>query len=399
LSDEAPVSRSFSFLFLEKVPLLVLSAASGVVTYFVQRAGQAVRIAPLHLRLGNAVVAYVRYIGKAFWPTRMVALYPHPGRFLPVWQMLASGVVLLTITAFVLRLRSRRYLAVGWFWFLGMMVPVIGVVQVGVQAMADRYAYWPYIGLFIGVVWLVTETAQERKIPGKWLAVPGLAILLVLGAVTYRQIGYWHDSEILWRHTLAVTERNYSAHNALAYALAEQGRKNEAVLEFDAAEALHAYSAHDMVWIGTWEEDHGLMQEAIHEYGRALGVATDSLGRAEALGHLGGAFEETGDLARAEQSYNYALRENPNDDVALMGSGLLAERKGDLALAVERMTQAMKVGANDVGYLLLAQVLHQAGRLKDADDAVAHARSISSDFPKAQQYAAKILATSGITPN
>jgi tetratricopeptide (TPR) repeat protein len=399
LAEEAPAPRSFSFLVREKIPLFILSAASGVVTFFVQRAGDAVRVAPLHLRLGNAVVAYVRYIGKTFWPTRMVALYPHPGRFLPVWQMVASGALLLAITALVLRLRNRRYLAMGWFWFLGMMVPVIGVVQVGVQAMADRYAYWPYIGLFIAVVWTITEIARERKIPVLWLVVPALAILLGLGAVTYRQIGYWHDSEILWRHTLAFTERNYSAHNALAYALAEQGRKNEAVVEFKEAENLHAYSAHDMCWIGTWEEDHGLVQEAIQQYGRALDVATDSLGRAEVLGHLGAAFAQTGDLVRADQSFAYALRENPNDDVALMGAGLLAEREGNLSIAVERITRAMQVGATDVGYLMLADALRRDGRTKDADDAVAHARSISSDFPKAQQYAAKILVTSGIATN
>ncbi len=139
---------------------------SAVITLIAQRAGNAVRSASTRVRFGNASVAYVRYLGKAFWPTRLAVVYPHLGRFLPTWEMIASTVVLLVLTALVLRWRNRRYLVVGWFWFLGTLVPVIGLVQVGVQAMADRYAYLSFIGLFICVVWGVSDVGAGAEISG-----------------------------------------------------------------------------------------------------------------------------------------------------------------------------------------------------------------------------------------
>ena len=141
---------------------------SAVITLIAQRAGNAVRSASTRVRFGNASVAYVRYLGKAFWPTRLAVVYPHPGRFLPTWEMIASAVVLLVLTALVLRWRNRRYLVVGWFWFLGTLVPVIGLVQVGVQAMADRYAYLSFIGLFICVVWGVVGSSAGAKYPARF---------------------------------------------------------------------------------------------------------------------------------------------------------------------------------------------------------------------------------------
>src|SRR5208282_2329987 len=150
LQGEGVPRQSSAWLMLEKVPLLLLSAASAVVTMKAQKAGGAVQSFSqysLPLRLETAVISYVRYLGKAFWPSNLVALYPHPTQLYPVWQVVAAVVLLLAISAWVLRARDRRYLAVGWFWFLGSMVPMIGLVQVGAQAMADRYAYIPFIGL------------------------------------------------------------------------------------------------------------------------------------------------------------------------------------------------------------------------------------------------------------
>jgi protein O-mannosyl-transferase len=393
----APVPRSFSFLLLEKVPLLLLSAGSAAITLLAQSAGNAVRTASARVRFGNAIVAYVRYLGKAIWPTRLAALYPHLGRFLPTWEIVASAVVLLLLTALVLRWRKRRYLVVGWFWFLGTLVPVIGLVQVGVQAMADRYAYLSFIGLFICVVWGVAGLARERKIQPVRLAVPAVVILLTLGMLSRRQVGYWHDSETLWGHTLSVTGRNYTAHDALARALAKEGRVEDAIVEHNAAEDLHAYSPDEMVEVGIYEQTHGHVREAIAQYARALD-AEDSKTRAVALSWLGSAFTQFGDLGRAKLSYTYALRENPENVAALVGSGLLAERDGDFAVAVERISHAMKVEPTDVGYLLLEQALRRAGRSPEADEAGAQAQRISHDFAKAQQAATQVLVSAGIQP-
>jgi Tfp pilus assembly protein PilF len=395
----APVPRSFSFLFLEKVPLLLLSAGSAVITLLAQSAGHAVRTASARVRFGNAVVAYMRYLGKAFWPVRLAVLYPHLGRFLPNWEILASAVALLLLTVLVLHWRNHRYLVVGWFWFLGTLVPVIGIVQVGVQAMADRYAYLPYIGLFICVVWGLAETARERKIPAAWLGVPALLVLVTLGVLSRRQLAYWHDNETLWRHTLAVTQRNYMAHDALASALAKQGLVEDAIVEHNLAEDLHAYSASDMVAVGVFAQTHGHAQEAIGQYQRALDASADSNSRAIALSWMGSAFTQMGDIRRAKMSYAYALQENPDNAAALVGSGLLAERNGDFASAVARISHALEVEPTDVGYLLLEQALHRAGRLAEADDAEAHSQRISHDFAQAQRSTAQVLTAAGITPD
>jgi protein O-mannosyl-transferase len=391
--------RSFTYLLVEKVPLLALSACSAVITMIAQREGHALRTASTRVRFGNAFVACARYIGKAFWPTRLAALYPHLGRFLPTWQIVASAALLLVLTALVLYWRSHRYLVVGWFWFLGTLVPVIGLVQVGVQAMADRYAYLSFIGLFICAVWGIEEIAQRRKIQGAWLAVPAVVILGTFGILTYRQIAYWHDSVILWKHTLSITQKNYFAHNALAAALADAGQVEGAIAEFDAAESLHTYTALDMAAVAAYKRTHGHVQESIAEYARALDAADDPKTRSIVLSRLSSVYLQIGDMNRAKLSCSYALKENPKNGSALVGCGLLAEREGDLGAAASQISQAMKVEPTDVGYLLLAQALRRAGNIAEAENATAQAQHISHDIAKAQQEVVQILTTSGIQNN
>jgi Flp pilus assembly protein TadD len=391
------VGPSFLFLVMEKAPLFLLSAGSAVVTYLAQRNGETMRKLAAPWRLGNAVVACVRYIGKAFWPTRLAVLYPHPGHSLPVWQIVASAIGLVAVTALFVHWRNRRYLLVGWLWFLGTLVPVIGIVQVGVQAMADRYAYLPYIGLFVCVVWGVAEMARERKVPAAAVIVSAILVLASLSVVSRRQIGYWHDSESLWRHTLSVTsDENYIAHDGLAKALALEGRSDDAIAEFKKAEMLNGYSPLVMTQIGAYEQAQGHPQDAIEEYGRVLDAATDASARADALSSLGDAFAQTGDFQRAKSSYASALRENPNEARALVGNGLLAERDGDAELAAAQISRAMQVAPTDVGYLLLGQALHRGGRLSEAEEAYARARQISSNPDQARQRAAQVMASVGI---
>jgi protein O-mannosyl-transferase len=392
----AAVPRSFSYLLLEKAPLLVLSAGSAVVTFLAQSKGDAVHRAPAWVRIGNVPVAYVRYLGKAFWPTKLAVMYPHPGRFLPGWKIAASAIVMLLLTAIILRFRNRRYLLMGWCWFLGTLVPVIGLVQVGLQSMADRYAYLSYIGLFIAVVWTVRDLALERKISAVWLAAPSALILLTLGMLCRQQVSYWRNSETLWKHALNVTEGNFTAHDALGRDLAGQGRMDEAAAEFEVTYRLHGYTAAEMIDIGVYEQTHGNAKDAINQYIRALDESTDATSRAVALTMLGSAYTQAGDFARAKMSYRYALRENPENSVAQVSSGLLAEHDGDYTAAVDRLSGAMKHAPTDTGYLLLAQALRRAGREKEANDAYAHAQQISHDFAKAQESAAQVMKSAGI---
>jgi len=392
----SPVPRSFTFLFLEKVPLLVLSAGSAVMTLLAQSAGGAMHTASTPGRFGNAIVAYVRYLGKAFWPARLAAYYPHPGLLLPTWQIVASAAVLLGLTALFLHWRSHRYLVVGWLWFLGTLVPVIGVVQVGAAAMADRYAYLPFIGVFVCAVWGIAEVAQKRRIQAAWIGVPAVLVLLTLGTLSYRQIAYWRDSVTLWKHALSLTERNYVAHWALGFALAEKDQSEDAIAELDAAESLHNYAPLDRVAVAAYKRDHGHVQAAIEEYGRALEVSPDSKTRAIVLSRLASAYMQTGDFDHAKASCASGLKENPNNASALVDSGLLAEREGNFELAAEQFSHAMKVAPTDVGYLLLGYALRRAGHLPDAQAVYAEAQRISGDFAQAQQSAAQLLATAGV---
>jgi protein O-mannosyl-transferase len=207
-------------LALEKVPLLVLSALSAVIT--VKAQGHAVRGLhqfPLGVRIENALVTYALYLWKTFWPSGLALLYPHAGNAIPAWQWTLSALVLMGVTALVIVFRSKRYLAVGWFWFLGTAIPIIGLVQVGKQAMADRYAYVPLIGIFIMIAWSLDDWAEAKKIRASWRIVLAICALAALCFVTSRQLRYWQNDYTVWAHALSVTERNSYAHDALAAAL------------------------------------------------------------------------------------------------------------------------------------------------------------------------------------
>jgi hypothetical protein len=231
-SNDAP-RLPFAKLLPEKIPLLVLSAASAWITLKAQRS--AVRTfdeLPLSLRIENAVTAYGLYLWKMLWPARL-AFYPHAA-ILPAWQWILSSLVLIAITTLVVIFRRRRYLLVGWLWFLGTLVPVIGLVQVGEYAMADRYAYVPLIGIFVMIAWGLDDLADVKNVRPVWRAIPALCVLAALGCVTFRQMKYWESDYNLWSHTLEVGESPL-AHNALGIALmhpdsemTQQGLQNPA---------------------------------------------------------------------------------------------------------------------------------------------------------------------------
>jgi protein O-mannosyl-transferase len=400
-SPSVSTQRSFRSLVWEKWPLFVLAAADSVVTVIAQRAGASVRTlseVSIFLRFQNVFVSYVRYIGKAFWPSPLVPLYPRPVGLLPAWQVLGAGALLLLLSALVWRWRDRRYLLVGWCWFLGTLVPMIGIITVGEQAMADRYGYLPFIGLFIAVVWALGEAASSRRIGRVWLAGSAVAVLFVLGSLTYRQLGYWHDSETLWRYTLSVTEGNYTAHSNLALALAKQGRPEEAIEHFHAGKALHKYPPVQVLGLGRYELHVGRPLDAIEECKAVLHDAEDPKLQAAAWSGLGEAYLQLHQYDQAAQSNQNSLRLNPDDDLALVGMAVLAMRQGQNDVAVAQLAHAVKVDPNDVNVLLFAQALRRAGRAAEADSASAQVQKISTDLGQAQFDAGQFLAFVGLKP-
>jgi hypothetical protein len=303
-------AKSFRWLILEKVPLLLLTIASAVVTMAAQRENAVAY--PLSVRVGNAVVSYGWYVAKAFWPSRLALLYPHLPGSPPTLQVVAASLFLLAVTALVIAGHSRRYLLVGWFWFLGTLVPTIGFVQVGRQAMADRYAYLSFIGLFAMVCWRLAELAQERYLSRAWLVVPSLAALLGLAAVAHRQVGYWNNSLTLWTRTLAVTSNNYEAENNLGVALMKQSKLDEALPDLQAAAAIAPLEPIPYLNLGRCEQLQGNLPQAIENYQKVVNLTANDIrsnlqARHDALKNMGVAYHDLGDTAHA---YEYVEEAN-----------------------------------------------------------------------------------------
>jgi tetratricopeptide (TPR) repeat protein len=386
---------STGWLVLEKIPLLLLSLASALVTMKAQQAGGAVQsltqYSPL-LRLETAIIAYASYLGKAFWPSRLVALYPHPTTLYPAWPVGFASLFLALVTAVILRAPRKRYLLVGWLCFLGTLVPMLGLVQVGAQAMADRHTYIPLIGIFVMVTWLVADWASDHQLPTTWLAVLALACLGVLGTLTYRQINYWHDTEHFWTRTLALTENNYVAHDSLGDFLSSQGRNEEAAVQFRAALAIRPDDLPANLNLGTYEHGRGKLQAAIERYQFVALHAGDIGLRATAYGNLGSAYRQLGDYALAKEYFDNALQLEPNRTMAMIGLGLVAQKEGDLPEAVKQYSHAMAMEPTDVGYLLLAQALEQEGHPNDAAALRERVAKLSPDLAAAEKDAASLLA-------
>jgi protein O-mannosyl-transferase len=393
--------RSFGYLAVEKLPLFALAAADSVVTVLAQRAGDSVRTLsefPMALRLENVLLSYVRYLGKAFWPVRLAPLYPRPTSLLPGWQLLGVTALLLVITALVLVWRRHRYLPFGWFWFLGTLVPMIGIITVGEQAMADRYAYLPVIGVFVAVVWALDAAAASLRIGNVPRAAVALLVICVFGFATWRQIGYWHDDETLWRYTLTVTDGNYVAHNNLALALTKQGRSDEAIAEFHAGMALHQYPATQRLTLASFELQSGHPKDAIEDCQAVLGTFADPKVGASAWSGIGQAQLVMRQYDQAAGSYQKALRLNPEDPMALLGAGVLALRVEQVNVAVAELARSVKADNNDVAAVLLAQALRRAGRASEADSVSAQVQKVSSDPRQAQRAAEQFLSFAGLKP-
>ncbi len=317
-SASGPPQKSFWALVLEKLPLLAIAAASAVLTMKAQRASGAVLslgATPLSIRLSNGLVSYVKYLMNAFWPTGLAPMYPHPGDSLRAWQVYGALLVLLTITLLVVERRRRPYLLVGWLWFLGTLVPMIGLVQVGRQAMADRYAYLPLIGIFIMVCWGVADLSQPSqetagmghpRLPAALLPAMSIVVVLALSLVARRQIGYWANNVILWTHTIQVTPPNYVAQDNLGGALMVHKRLDDAIVHFREAAAIHPVDPISAFNIGFYDQEHGDFYDAIGQYKRAIILTTSPSVKIQAWNDMGFAYRSLGNTQQARECFEAA---------------------------------------------------------------------------------------------
>jgi tetratricopeptide (TPR) repeat protein len=349
--------RIIQRLFLEKVPLLILSAGAGIITFALQkRAAGSIPSLPFLWRAQNAVVSYVIYAWKTLWPTHLAVFYPHPNDTLATWQVILAMAFLLAITCAALVWRDKRpYLFTGWFWYLVMLVPVIGLVQVGEQGHADRYTYLPSIGLFLIAVWAAGDIAAVGQVR-LWRAVATAGTVMTVAALActaFAQTSYWQNSETLWTHTLAVTTDNDVAHNNLGYLCVDRGELDKAMSHFEAASKIRSGKLDPHYSLGTAFVEmnlgdalarKGQPDEAMAHFEQAIKLQPDY---AEAYYNRGNVLYAKGRIDEAIADFEKTLQIQPDDADAHTGLGNALLRKGALKEVIAHYDQAVALAPTD----------------------------------------------------
>ncbi len=327
-------------LILEKAPLVALSAASAVITLIVQQGAGAVSSlaeVPFHFRLENAVVSYLVYLCQFFWPAKLAVLYPYASD-LAAWQVLGTAAILGAITALAIVQRRRRpYLFTGWFWFAGILIPVIGLVQVGVQSRADRYMYIPLIGLSIMVVWGIEDLAKRRR--SLAVAIP-VGACCVFGVVAWITTSYWHDTVTLFRHTIEVTTDNWAGLGVLSEALLAQNRADEAQPYIETMIRLRPNLPDARISLGSALSKRGDFDDAAAQYRLALKL---NPGNADALEGLGVVLTAAGNFEEALPSLQAAVKSRPGDADIHYNLGRVYGLSGRHDLAAVEFTETVRL--------------------------------------------------------
>jgi tetratricopeptide (TPR) repeat protein len=377
---------------------MLLSAGSCVITYLAQQGSGSVAIGefPLGVRAANAVVSTVWYLLKMIVPADLAAFYPHRGITLPAWQVIGSTALLIGITALVIvRARRKPYLAIGWFWFVITLMPVIGLVQVGSQSMADRYTYVPLIGVFVALTWVIADGVGEwgkgrvgakasppRPLsPSPTLLIPAVLIIAACVVGTWRQTGYWKDEISLCRHALAVTRGNFMMHNNLGVALYDQGHPEAAIAEYRKALAIASTYADVHVNLGNAMSDLGKLDEAVAEYNKSIKANPKD---PKVYNNLGAVLEQQQKIDEAISAYRKSIELDPN----------LAAPHGNLAHALLQLGQADEAVAeyriaidlepsDPQAHLNLGEALRTLGSEDEAISEYSRALWIRPDYPEA----------------
>jgi tetratricopeptide (TPR) repeat protein len=384
----------FSPLFWEKVPLLVLAATASVLAYFTQEMGGAVRSLggwPLNLRIANALVSYVTYLAKAIWPNRLAVFYPYP-EAIPLWQAAGAGFLLVALSILVIRARHRfPYLVVGWLWFLTTLLPVIGLVQVGLQAMADRFTYVPIIGLTIIVGWGVPDLLAQYRSRLVVLAVSATIVLSVLTARSWVQVQHWRNSTVLFEHALQVTQDNFLAHNNLGAELFDQGKVHEAIDHY--YQAVQIRPDYDRAYfnLGNAFAELGDIDAARRYYSKA-----PSFKPAEAHNNLGRAFAIQGRLEDAIANYLEALSLKPDLAEAYNNMGNVLARQGKFAEAIDYFSRALALDPDLAeAHDNLGRALARQKKFAEAIDHFSRALALKPDFAEVHCHLGNTLARLG----
>jgi tetratricopeptide (TPR) repeat protein len=381
--EEKPADHKYQWalirpLLREKIPLFALAVVSSIVTFIVQQKGGAVKsieaISP-GVRIANAFVSYIIYIGKTIWPVNLAVFYPHPGSF-PLWQPLGAVLLLTAVTISVIRTAKRLpCLTMGWLWFTGTLVPVIGIVQVGTQAMADRYTYIPLIGLFIMAAWGIPELLkkwQPTHPPRKeTLFASSALVLLSLFMVTRTQVGYWRNSIALYDHGLKVTSHNDVILCNRGFAYGKLGNQRQAISDYDRAIEINPKYADAYSNRGIAYGELGNQRQAISDYDRAIEINPKDV---ESYNNRGVVYRKLGDYKRAIEDYDRAIEINPKSVEPYYNRGFAYGELGDHRQAIENYTMAIEINPElALAYINRGAAYRELGNLRQA----------ISDFDKA----------------
>jgi len=395
LLDYWPLNRLNRNAVLEKLPFVALSAAFGIITVFAQQAKGIKRLdVPLTARLADAAVSFLTYIEKMFWPARLAAFYPrHAGNPHLLYAAIAAALLLGISAVIILLARKRKYLFVGWFWYLGTLVPVSGLIKVGsgAFAMADRYTYISLTGLFIIIAWGLADLTAKWRYRKPALILSALAVLSALSVSTFVQLQYWRNSITLFEHALNVTTANSTAHYNLACALGSQGRYDDAISHYRQALLIKPDDSATYYNLGFALQIQNRLDEAITHYRRALQLDPDY---ANAHYSLGSALQLQGKLDEAVAHYRRALRLKPDDLEALcnLGEILASQNKFDEAINCFRQVLHAKSDNPKAAYNL-ALTFQLQGKLDEAITNYHQALRITPDSVEAAANLAWILAT------
>jgi tetratricopeptide (TPR) repeat protein len=382
-AEESHAGRQLLRLFAEKVPLMALSAVSSTVTYLAQRGALGwTEQLPIFARINNAFLTYVIYVRQMFWPAKLAVFYPHPENRLPPWEIGLAVALLacITTTAVVLR-KVAPYLITGWFWYLGMLVPVIGLVQVGWQGHADRYTYLPQVGLYIAGTWAIADlTASFRR-----RILLGAAALLIIGALSWTawiQTSYWRDSETLFTHALAVTGKNDVAENNLGIVFLQRGELDKAIARLQAAIDLRPENGPAHNNLAKAFLQMGQLAEAMIHYRKFLEIEPQNV---EARNILGTALIQQGHVREAVEQWQDALAIEPeNGNAASNLAWVFATSPEDSirngARAVELAERALRLSGGKIPMIfrILGAAYAENGRFSQAIETAQHGAELAN---------------------
>jgi Tfp pilus assembly protein PilF len=386
--------RTIYRLVLEKIPLIVLAAVFSVLAFFTQRnVGALPELADLGLkfRACNAVISYIKYIEKLFWPSRLAVFYPHPGEDVSILFAVISAVILIVMTILILRsAKKHRYLVTGWFWYLGTLVPVIGLVQIGSHAMADRYTYITLSGLFIVIAWGLPELLEKLRYRKIILWVSSLTVLSVLTVLAYLQVQYWKSSITICQHALKVTKGNYAVHAFIAEAFLDDDRVSAAIWHNTEALRINPACAIARNGLGVIFYKMGKIDEAVNHFNKAVDIDPR---QKDVYSNLGMAFAAKGKFEQAVSFYHKELQINPDSINTRLNLGAALTSSGKLEQAAKEYEKILSiqprnaVANNDFGVVLFKQ-----GKL---DQAIVHFRQavkINPQYSDARKNLNSVLA-------